>query len=241
MAFHGRRRLRPAGRGWLVIGKYLLAGAILALSGQAMAAVTVIGNAPVVADPDNETFGRFGPSSPNMQTFGQVFTAPVRGVMTSFTLNLSSGLTGNMVGVLATWNGARTFAEGFGVGTVLYTSLPVAMRGGGAFTFTPDVNVTAGQRYIAYVTMFGQAGVSGSARVPLGDNDDPALDYLVWNVGTNPNTSPQWNYFDSEPVDALFTASFDNVVPEPQTWALMIAGFGLVGAAARRRRSLAAA
>jgi hypothetical protein len=30
------------------------------------------------------------------------------------------------------------------------------------------------------------------------------------------------------------------VVPEPATWAMMIAGFGLVGAAARRRRSSAA-
>lgn len=29
------------------------------------------------------------------------------------------------------------------------------------------------------------------------------------------------------------------VIPEPATWAMMIAGFGLVGFAARRRRSLA--
>jgi hypothetical protein len=32
-----------------------------------------------------------------------------------------------------------------------------------------------------------------------------------------------------------------NVVPEPGTWAMMIAGFGLVGAAVRRRKALAAA
>ena len=33
----------------------------------------------------------------------------------------------------------------------------------------------------------------------------------------------------------------NGAVPEPQRWALMIAGFGIVGAAARRRRALGAA
>jgi hypothetical protein len=33
----------------------------------------------------------------------------------------------------------------------------------------------------------------------------------------------------------------DSVIPEPGTWAMMIAGFGLVGFAARRRRTLATA
>jgi len=35
--------------------------------------------------------------------------------------------------------------------------------------------------------------------------------------------------------------SFRSIVPEPGTWAMLIAGFGLIGGAARRKRALAAA
>jgi hypothetical protein len=37
-----------------------------------------------------------------------------------------------------------------------------------------------------------------------------------------------------------WSANWDNTVPEPAVWALMIAGFGLAGAALRRRRALTA-
>jgi hypothetical protein len=37
-----------------------------------------------------------------------------------------------------------------------------------------------------------------------------------------------------------WSANWDNTVPEPTTWALMIAGFGLAGATLRRRRMLPA-
>ena len=39
----------------------------------------------------------------------------------------------------------------------------------------------------------------------------------------------------------IHTAWIGGVVPEPATWAMMIAGFGLVGGAMRRRRAVAAA
>jgi hypothetical protein len=43
--------------------------------------------------------------------------------------------------------------------------------------------------------------------------------------------------------DVLFTGVVDGTpaIPEPATWAMLIAGFGLVGAGLRRRRSLATA
>ena len=48
------------------------------------------------------------------------------------------------------------------------------------------------------------------------------------------NTTFVWTFVSEVTFDG--TAG----IPEPATWAMMIAGFGLVGAAARRRRPLAA-
>ncbi len=46
---------------------------------------------------------------------------------------------------------------------------------------------------------------------------------------------------DGLPFKAAIDASFDGyLVPEPATWSMLIAGFGLVGAMARRRREAAA-
>jgi hypothetical protein len=49
---------------------------------------------------------------------------------------------------------------------------------------------------------------------------------IVWSNGLG--TSGNWT-------QALSTLSFNTGVPEPTSWALMIGGFGLVGAAMRRR------
>jgi hypothetical protein len=211
------------------MGKYLLAAAILALSGQAQAAITNIGNAPSGAN-----VAEFG--FPDSQTYGQVFTAPVSDIMTSFTLRLGSGFKGNMVGVLGTWNGTAAWDEGFGSPSTLYTSLPTSVSGSGAFTFNPNVNVTVGKRYVAYITVFEQTG-RGNTNMPLGDDSDPWLDYFVWHNETSPYGNPSWNYF-LDFGDAHFSATFGTgVIPEPQSWVMLIAGFGLVGAAARRRRT----
>jgi hypothetical protein len=58
-----------------------------------------------------------------------------------------------------------------------------------------------------------------------GNSSAPVFQTGTFNVSTNPNNSPD-----------NFIVTVSNAVPEPATWAMMIAGFGLVGGAMRRRK-----
>jgi hypothetical protein len=63
-----------------------------------------------------------------------------------------------------------------------------------------------------------------------------------WQIaGTSfgPDTVPNFNSPDADMNFWAFTGG-NGVVPEPASWAMLIAGFGLVGAVARRRRVVAA-
>lgn len=74
-------------------------------------------------------------------------------------------------------------------------------------------------------------------------NDDYALDVVGFLVGTPPATVT--NFLTTERVnnEAFILGRvvlYSEAVPESATWAMLIAGFGLVGAASRRQRSLRA-
>jgi len=61
------------------------------------------------------------------------------------------------------------------------------------------------------------------------------FDAIGWNVGVDVLANPDYAYTTAD----VYHAYFDNPqpgVPEPATWAMMIAGFGLAGASLRRRK-----
>jgi hypothetical protein len=70
---------------------------------------------------------------------------------------------------------------------------------------------------------------------PGGDFDN----FLNSSFGEFSGYAPLW--LNEEWIESYVPGAFGGVIPEPATWAMLIAGFGLVGAAARRRRAIAAA
>ena len=73
------------------------------------------------------------------------------------------------------------------------------------------------------------------------------VDYNIYFDGTSDhlcasNTAPTCNPFIGEPTSAIVAEGIveapTSAVPESATWAMMLAGFGMIGFAARRRSSV---
>lgn len=85
---------------------------------------------------------------------------------------------------------------------------------------------------------FDQAGTSGFFEIgflkPFREYaGNPSGHWLVYQF----HPSDMWMVFEGAAgAQYEITATFRSAIPEPATWALMIAGFGLTGAAIRRRR-----
>ena len=179
----------------------------------------VLSNTPT--GDDIAAFGR-----PDTQTYGQVFTAPVTGSLDSFTLHLN-GFAGDIRGAVGSWNGTPSHDFGFGETSTLYLSSPVTTSAApSAYTFNPNVNVVAGDVYVAYLTVFGLSGPDAVTTMPLGTS--PAgINYFVWNNTTSPFGNPSWDYF-FDVGSVLFSASF-TPVPEPSSLGFVTLIVGRVG------------
>lgn len=123
---------------------------------------------------------------------------------------------------------------------------PTDPGGGGILQ---DVATVAGG---VYTLSFDLANLSGGANAfglfwdgsfVFIDFELDAFDYetLTGNLVASGSTTTLGFIFYNEPsfflLDNISLTSARGIVPEPATWAMMIAGFGLVGTALRRRRT----
>jgi hypothetical protein len=122
----------------------------------------------------------------------------------------------------------------------LSSDLPFAA---GPVTQQFSLATMAGASYIAFLTVADVPSPITNGSVGVTDSDtieNGALFFLFTDATAQPGAA--WQNFGR--YDMAFTAQFGGqvaAVPEPASWAVLIAGFGVVGAAARRRRAATAA
>lgn len=220
-------------------------------TGQTLIALTCLmalgattAGADTVANPTN-TY-----SAPNLsgdltggnqtQYFGETFTAPITGNLTSFQLTLNTSSLQSLYGVVFAWDGTNPTTE-------LYRS---ALRSGraGLFDFSPTgLMLTQGQTYVAFLSTFGLANNSGLATIGTclpfagcNSNSIPNLGTLVTgNVLGNGPVFSSLGYLDAT-FSATVTPAAVAAAPEPASWVMMILGIGVAGFALRRRTKVTA-
>jgi hypothetical protein len=220
------------------------------------AAVALLTLAPLAAQAgsvnlsnENSVGGTVGPLGSEFQpnTYGEVFTAPVNGTLSAFTFTFVGPIPQFQAGI-AEWNGPSTFTAGAGVSAIDYETGPQSGVADSDFTFNPDLTVTAGTEYVAFITTFGLPLPPFQPNGIVYSNPPTAgIDYFVSNFGDPGDAS--WEYDTDYNIDLTMNAHFTTVgcsadirgacggVPEPAVWTMMLLGFGGAGAALRRRRA----
>lgn len=177
---------------------------------------------------------------------GQSFASSTTGNLTNLQFTLLSGSTLTSVqAIVYALNGP--LATTFTPGAELWRSAAVA-NPSGLLNFNPvGVNLTAGQNYAAFLTTFYTAG-TGTASVsscnPFGggacanSNLNPSLGRALTGRAEGDNFNVlSFNQVVNGSQDLTFSATITApAVPEPASWAMMIGGMGIVGAAMRRRK-----
>jgi len=180
--------------------------------------------------------------NPNTATYGQTFTLPVGdGILTSWTFSLEGTTNSYPVQFgVALWDtgNSRMAAPPF------YLSSPVnTVVGDADYTFVPNLTLTPGQEYVAFLSITNTPGVGNSSMPLAGGNLYAGGSFFFINNGTDPSlwTTQGWQTFPDS--DAAFTAQFDpatpvkGAVPEPGSLALF--GTGALGIVASLRRRFA--
>ncbi|QMW24536.1 PEP-CTERM sorting domain-containing protein [Sandaracinobacteroides saxicola] len=119
----------------------------------------------------------------------------------------------------------------------------VILRQAQLWQYNVDFGLDRGARDIAFSTSldgisFAAAGTGVMTRAT--GAPAPAQLFALDGTARYVRVDLNNNYGDRFTWTGLAEARYAGAVPEPATWAMMIAGFGLVGAATRRRRTMVA-
>lgn len=199
-----------------------------------MAALSMPAGASVI-DTTTTFDGTIAPfGAPNTATYGQTFTAAGSQLL-SFSLFLQQGAGPNPLDLrvyIGTWTGSHVGEIVFASGT---ETMPLDADTW-EFAYAPDIALTAGNDYVAFLSISDLPEQSASAFVMPGAGDVIAGNFVFLNNGTDASqwTTTDWSSFDG--ADVWFRAEFsDAAVPEPLT--LTLFGAGLVGVGMLRRRA----
>ena len=133
-----------------------------------------------------------------------------------------------------TWGGSEIYTHTFSDGTTSSEKFDHAEL----FNTVQDTTPVSGYGMFDFQTTLinYKDGSSVSLSHIIGSND--LLDFQFGGTGVNESLwGPRW-YSDS-PILSINVATIYAAVPEPETWAMLLAGLGLVGAMARRRKQRA--
>jgi hypothetical protein len=208
----------------------------LLLSVALLAGLPMLASAQIYSTTFDNNIDYFG--SPNTATYGQTFVAPAS-VLDSWTLGLNNQSGGDLFfdfNVMA-WNGSSA------TGSVLYQSSVQDDTGNQLFTFNPDLALTVGDTYVAFIN---ESGLNDGASLDHyatqnGSNTASAIggDFVFLNNGDDSTqlTSQSWSQFSV--AQTAYTATFgpSNSVPDASpTLMLLVAALLSLGAIEAKRR-----
>ncbi len=211
---------------------FILASALLLPSLQAMATVT---------DPQGDYLATY--SGPHLGAMDLVAASVVRRA-TGFEFSVTTnGPVGQTTGQLYVWGinrGAGTPRLSFGSpsigGNVNFDAVFVMFGNGDARVAAfPAAGPPAITNLPGVLSLNGNS-ISGFAPFALLPSRGFAFEDYSFTLWSRQRVNPALDGTNAEVADFLGGAGFTASVPEPASWAMLLAGFGAVGLVARRRR-----
>jgi PEP-CTERM motif len=194
------------------------------------------------------SFGNAANPSGDSPRVGQVFSLVSEALLSSFSFYAIGNQTASLQLNVAQWNPATNASNQSPnlVGPSLLTTTGSAMTTynatGGFTTIGFDnlgLNLNAGTKYIAYLTSSDPtvSGIQLSRTQTAQDASGFGLGHAY--LSTIPGQGWQLPFNGNGFLSLQYTA-ITAPVPEPETYAMLLAGLGLMGAVARRRKNRSA-